>query len=155
MSFNTCTLVGNITRKPEIKYTPKGVCVAEFGIACNEVWYDEGGNKKESVSFFDIVAWDKGAEWAEKHLEKGAEILVFGKLKQETWQDRETGSNRSKVKIVAERLVPTFGTWKDGRGAREDESHRSTQAPGPKPPPQRPEQPQDPDLDQPNDDLPY
>lgn len=155
MSFNLSILVGNLTRDPEVKYTPKGTACAEFGIACNEVWHDAAGNKHESVMFIDCTAWEKGAEWAQKHLKKGAEVMIEGKLKLDRWEDKTTGDKRSKHTITVSKFTPTFGTWKDGgRPGPQDEDSRRTSAPGQRPA-QREKPPHDPDLDPPDDDNPF
>lgn len=153
MSLNTVALMGNLTRDPEIRYTPKGTACADFGLAVNEVWFDDAGTKKENVCFVDVTAWEKGAEWAGKYLKKGSEVHITGKLKLDQWDDKQTGEKRSKLKVVAQKLTPTFGTWKDGRKPSDEHSER-TQAP-PQRPTSAPKPPADPDLDAPDDDIPF
>lgn len=128
MSYNLCILMGNVTRDPELKFTPNGTACCDFGIAVNKVFYNDAGDKKESVSFFDVVAWDKGAEWAKKYLKKGAAIHIQGELRQDQWEDKESGQKRSKVRIVAQKLTPCFSTWNDGHKPK-DEDAAHTQAP--------------------------
>jgi single-strand DNA-binding protein len=155
VSYNICIIMGNVTREIELRYTPRGTACADFGLAVNKVWFTESGEKKESVSFFDVAAWDKGAEWAAKHLVKGSAVLVEGELKQDTWEDKQTGEKRSKVKITARKLTPCFATWKDtGRQPKDEEAQR-TDAPGRRPAAlERP--PADPDLDPVvEDDIPF
>jgi single-strand DNA-binding protein len=134
MSLNVIILIGNITRNPEIKYLASGTAVADFGLAVNEVYYDAAGQKIEKVCFVDITAWEKGAEWAEKYLEKGAEVCVEGKLTMDSWEDKETGAKRTKLKVTANKLTPTFGTWKEGKGEKQPQGR--TAAPGRPTPPQ-------------------
>jgi len=122
MSLNVVLLIGNLTRDPEVRFTPKGVAVADFGLAVNEVWYNDKDEKQESVSFVDVTAWDRGAEWAQKHLKKGAEIALVGKLKMDSWEDKETGQKRTKIKVIAEKLTPTNSNfWNLERGASASE----------------------------------
>ena len=169
MSFNLVILMGNVTRDPEIKYLPRGTAVAEFGIAVNKVWFNELGEKQEAVTFVDLVAREKGAEWAGKHLKKGMEIHVTGELKLDQWDDKQTGERRSKLRVNVTKLVPTFGTWKEkGESRYQDGPSGRTDAPGRAPQrqqsqtqPQRPPQgpprpPHDPDLDgAEDDDIPF
>lgn len=156
MSLNKVMLMGNLTRDPEIRYTPSGVACADFGLAVNEVWFDDSGAKKENVCFVDVTAWEKGAEWAEKYLKKGAEVHIEGKLKLEQWDDKQTGGKRSKLKVIAQKLTPTFGTWKDGGRKPSDENAGRTQAPPQRPPAGRSAPPRDPDLDpDPDQDIPF
>lgn len=103
-SYNKVILVGNLTRDPELRYTPQGSAVCEFGIAVNEKYTGQDGQKVEKVHFFDIVAWQKTAELVTKYCKKGTPLLVDGKLIQDRWQDQQSGQNRSKVKITAERI---------------------------------------------------
>lgn len=98
--MNIAIVKGNLTRDPELKYTPKGTAVCSLSIAVNEVWNDDQGQKREKVHFFDITAWGKRAETVNQYFHKGKPILVTGKLQQESWDDKETGQKRSKVKIV-------------------------------------------------------
>lgn len=103
-SYNKVILVGNLTRDPELRYTPQAVAVCEFGIAINEKYTSGNGQKVEKVHFFDIVAWKRTAELVSQYCKKGTPILVDGKLTQDRWQDQQSGQNRSKVKITAERI---------------------------------------------------
>jgi single-strand DNA-binding protein len=103
-SFNRVILMGNLTRDPELRYIPSGTAVCEFGLAVNRTWKDKDGNSKDEVSFFDCVAWARTAEVIAEHMKKGRPILIEGYLKQETWQDKNGGGNRSKVKIIVDRF---------------------------------------------------
>lgn len=153
MSFNLVILCGNITRDIEVKFTKGGTAYCDFGIAVNKVYYDAKGEKKESVCFVDCVAWDKGAEWAGKHLKKGAEVHLMGELTLDQWEDKETGGKRSKLKVTVHKLTPTFGTWKDGEGLRErTEEGTRTQSPGPS---KREAPPRDPDIDPVENESPF
>jgi single-strand DNA-binding protein len=98
--MNLAIIKGNLTRDPELKYTPKGTAVCKCSVAVNEVWKTEAGEKQERVHFFDLEAWGRTAETIAQYFTKGKPILIQGKLKQDTWDDRETGQKRSKVKIT-------------------------------------------------------
>jgi single-strand DNA-binding protein len=101
-SVNIIILGGNLTRDPEMRFTPSGTAVAEFGVAVNRKWRDAAGELKEEVSFFDCAAFGKTAETIQQYLGKGKPILIQGRLKLEQWDDRETGRKRSKVKVIVE-----------------------------------------------------
>lgn len=137
MSLNLVILIGNCTRDVELRYTPKGTACADFGLAVNRQFTNSNGEKSEKVTFVDITCWDRTAEFAQKHLKKGAEITVQGRLELDTWDDKQTGQKRSKLKVVAEQLTPTFGTWKDGKRAPSDEDAPRTRQNTPAGTPQR------------------
>jgi len=99
-SFNRVILAGNLTRDPELRYTPKGTAIAKIGLAVNRVWTNEAGEKKEEVTFVDIDAFAKQAETIGQYLKKGRPLLVEGRLRYETWDDKQTGQKRSKLGVV-------------------------------------------------------
>ena len=101
-NINIVVLGGNMTRDVETRYTPKGTAVGEFGLAINRKWRTEGGDLKEEVSFFDCSAYGVTAENITKYFHKGSPIIVQGRLKQESWDDKQTGQKRSKVKLIVE-----------------------------------------------------
>ena len=101
-SYCKIIIVGNLTRKPELKYLQSGTPVAEGGIAYNKTWKDASGQKQEKVSFFDITMFGKQGEAFAQYCDKGSAVLIEGELTQDTWQDKE-GQNRSKVKVQANR----------------------------------------------------
>ncbi|MGI9023463.1 MAG: single-stranded DNA-binding protein [Acidimicrobiales bacterium] len=105
---NSVTLVGNITRDPELRFTPSGQATASFGPAVNRVWNDRRTNeRKEAVSFFDIVCWREMAENASESLAKGARVLVTGRLEQRSWETGE-GERRSKIEVIADEIGPSL-----------------------------------------------
>lgn len=116
--FNKVILMGNLTRDPELRYTPKGTPVANIGLAVNRTWKDESGQQKEEVTFVDISAWGRTAENASQYLKKGRPILVEGRLKMDTWDDRQTNQKRSKLTVVAE-IIQYLGSAPDQSGAQE------------------------------------
>lgn len=103
-SFNRVILVGNLTRDPEVKYTPGGTAVCTVGLAVNHKWTDKSGEKKEDVTFVDVDLWGRTAELAGEYLAKGRPVLIEGRLKLEQWVDKTTNANRSKLKVVGESM---------------------------------------------------
>ncbi len=100
-SFNKVILLGNLTRDPEVRYTPNGIAVASFAIAVNRK-YKQGEETKEEVSYIDIVVFGKQAESCGQYINKGDAVLIDGRLQQRRWDDKETGQKRSKVEVVAQ-----------------------------------------------------
>ena len=103
-SLNRVMLIGNLTRDPEVRTTPKGISVADLGLAINRNYTTESGEKREEVTFVDVVVWGKVAENAGRYLAKGRPVFVEGRLQLDTWQDKESGQNRQRLRVVAERL---------------------------------------------------
>ena len=99
-AFNRVILMGNLTRDPELRYTPSGLAVAHFGLAVNRRYTSKEGEKREEVDFFDIEAWDRQAELSSEYLNRGSGVFLEGRLKQDRWED-ESGNKRSRMKIVA------------------------------------------------------
>jgi single-strand DNA-binding protein len=111
-SFNKVILAGNLTRDPELRYTPKGTAVARITLAVNRTYTAEGGEKKEEVSFVDVDVWGRQAEVISQYMKKGRPLLVEGRLKQDTWEDKNTKQKQSKLKVVLE----GFSFLDSGRG---------------------------------------
>lgn len=103
-SYNKCTLIGNLTREPELRTLPKGTAICQFGIAINRKYKTEAGEMKEEVTFVDLEAWGKTAELIAKYLKKGSLALFDGRLKLDTWEDKETKQKRQKLKVVVETM---------------------------------------------------
>jgi single-strand DNA-binding protein len=101
-SFNKVILAGNLTRDPELRYTPKGTAVAKIALAINRTWRDEAGTQKEEVTFVDVDAFGKQAEVISQYLKKGRPLLVEGRLKLDQWDDKTTGQKRSRMGVVLE-----------------------------------------------------
>jgi len=106
MPDNTVTVVGNITRDPELRFTPAGQAVATFGMAVNRR-FQKNGQWEEQTSFFNVTAWGTLGENASNSLHKGARILVSGRLDQRSWETQE-GEKRSTVEIVADEIGPSL-----------------------------------------------
>ncbi len=102
-SFNRVVLVGNLTRDPELRSIQSGTSVVDIGLAVNERRKDQSGNWIEEANFFDVTVWGRSAEILHDYTRKGSPILVEGRLKQDTWE--QEGQKRSKVKIIADRIV--------------------------------------------------
>ena len=119
MADNSVTLVGNITRDPELRFTPSGQATASFGLAVNRVWTDRQSNeRKEQVSFFDVVCWRGMAENVSESLSKSSRIVVTGRLEQRSWETAE-GEKRSKIEVVADEIGPSL-RWATAEVKRND-----------------------------------
>jgi single-strand DNA-binding protein len=103
-SFNKVILLGNLTRDPEVRYTPKGSAVCDLGIAVNRVYTTEGGERREEVTFVDVVLWARLAEIAGEYLRKGRPVFIEGRLQMDTWDDKQTGQKRTKLRVVGESM---------------------------------------------------
>ena len=101
-SYNRVMLAGNLTRDPEVKSLANETAVANFGIAMNRKFKDKEGQLKEEVTFADVEAWGKTAELVGQYLVKGKGCFIEGRLKLDTWDDKDTGAKRSRLKIVAD-----------------------------------------------------
>ena len=111
--YNKVVLVGNLTRDPELRYTPKGLAIAKLGLAVNRSWRDStSGEMKEEVTFIDIDAFGKQAETLGQYMKKGSPILIEGRLRLDTWEDKQTNQKRSKLGVVLEE----FRFLDSGRG---------------------------------------
>lgn len=127
-TLNKVMLIGNLTRDPELKYTPSGTAVATFGIAVNRVYTSKDGEKKQETDFFDVEVWNKAAENANEYLAKGRSVFVEGRLKQDRWED-DNGNRRTKIKVVAINLQ-----YLSGRSSDSDQGSgggRGSEGPGP------------------------
>ena len=102
-TFNKVIIMGNLTADPELRATKSGKSVAQFTIALNRK-YGSGDEQREETSFIDVILWERLAELAQRYLNKGRSVLVEGRLQQDTWQDKQSGQKRSKIRVVAERL---------------------------------------------------
>jgi len=108
MPDNTVTIVGNVTRDPELRYTPSGAALASFGVAVNRRWRDAQSNDwKESVSFLDVVCWKEMADNVCESLSKGTRIVVTGRLEQRSWETPQ-GEKRTVVEVVADEIGPSL-----------------------------------------------
>lgn len=173
-SLNKVMLIGNCTRDPEIRYTPKGTAVTELGLAVNRRYTADNGEKREEVTFIDVTLWGKTAEVAAEYLKKGRPLFVEGRLRLDSWDDKSTGQKRSKLSVVGENIEflgaregGSGGTGGGGGAPRgggdyDEEPPRQYRQEG-RPQQQRPsgrpatppKPPVDPDLDVESDDIPF
>jgi single-strand DNA-binding protein len=143
-SFNKVILVGNLTRDPQVKYTTGGTAVAEIGLAVNRTWFDKNTNtRRDETTFVDVTLWRRQAEVAGEYLAKGRSVLIEGYLQTDSWEDKETGQKRSKLRVVCE-TMQMLGSRGDGGGQRAAGGNRGGQAPV---------DAEDPGLDQSSNDL--
>ncbi len=153
-NLNKVLLIGNLTRDPEIRYTPKGTAVADIGLAVNRISTSDSGERREEVTFVDVTLWGRHAEIAGEYLKKGRPVFIEGRLQMDTWDDKQTGQKRSKIKIVCENMQllgsrPSEG----GEGGGEPREHsRPAGRPAPKPS-QKPAP--EPELEGEPDDVPF
>ncbi len=103
-SINMAVVLGNLTRDPELRYTPAGHAVCNFGVATNRVWKTAEGERKESAEFHNIVAWNRLAEICSQYLTKGQKVYIQGRLQTRTWEGKD-GNRRSRTEIVANDMV--------------------------------------------------
>ncbi len=101
-NFNKVILAGNLTRDPELRYTPKGTAVTKIGLAINRTWKNEAGESQQEVTFVDVDAFGRQAEVISQYLKKGRPILMEGRLKLDQWDDKQTGQKRSALRVVLE-----------------------------------------------------
>ena len=103
-SFNKFIGLGNLTRDPEMKYTPNGMAVCSFGLAMNHK-YKQDGEAKEEVCYLDVIVFGKFADVCQKYLTKGQGALVEGRMRQRRWNDKDSGAPRSKHELIASSVV--------------------------------------------------
>ncbi len=109
-SFNRVILMGNLTRDPQLKYTPGGSAVAEVGLAVNRSWFDKQTNqRKEETTFVDVTLWGRQAEVVVEYLTKGQALLIEGRLQLDSWEDKQTQQKRSKLRVVCENMTMLGG----------------------------------------------
>src|ERR1700691_3001020 len=113
--LNKVFIIGNLTRDPELRVTPKGTPICQFGIAVNRQFKDESGATRDETTFVDIEAWGKQGELVAKYLSKGSPAMVEGRLKLDQWEDKTSGQKRSKLKVVLDN-VQFFSTRGGGGG---------------------------------------
>jgi len=115
-------LMGNITREIELRYTPKGTAVADIGLAVNRVRTGESGERIEETTFVDITLWGRTAEVVHQYAGKGQPLFVEGRLHMDTWIDKTTGGNRSKLKVVADNIQLMGAKGSGGSGQAPQQS---------------------------------
>ncbi len=150
-NFNKVILAGNLTRDPEMRYTPKGTAVVRITLAINRNYTTESGEKKEEVSFVEVEAWGKQAETISKYMKKGRPFLVEGRLKQDTWEDKNTHQKQSKLKVVLESFSFIDSRGPDSDNGETPARQRPAATPTAAPEPAAEAEPQQPE----EDDVPF
>ena len=135
-SFNKVILLGNLTRDPEVRYTPKGTAVTDLGLAVNRTYTADNGEKREEVTFVDVTFWGRTAEVAGEYLKKGRPVFVEGRLQLDSWDDKTSGQKRTKLKVIGENMQ-MLGSPRGGAagGGDEESSGGSRSSSRPAPPP--------------------
>ena len=123
-SVNKVILIGNCTRDPEVRYTPKGTAVADIGMAMNRYYSSDGGDRREETTFVDVTLWGRQAEVAGEYLKKGRPVYIEGRLQMDSWDDKNTGQKRTKLKVVGESMQ-LLGS-RDGGGSNAGNSGPSS-----------------------------
>lgn len=131
-NYNKVILIGNLTRDPELRYSSKGTAIAKIALAINRTWRDANGEQKEEVTFVDIDAFGKQAETIGNYMKKGRPIMVEGRLRLDTWEDKQTNQKRSRLGVVLEsfQFMDTRGP-DDGSGAPRAQRPAPAAAPAP------------------------
>jgi single-strand DNA-binding protein len=132
-SLNKVYLMGNLTRTPELRYTPNGAAICEFGLAVNRR-YLSNGVPKDEVAFIDINVWQRQAEICHRRLQKGSLVMVEGRFKSDQWEDKDSGKKRSKILVVAERIHFLAMPPRDDHSSSETEGGQSQPSNLPRPP---------------------
>ena len=149
-NFNKVILIGNLTRDPELRYTPKGTAIAKIGLAINRTWKTETGETKEEVTFVDIDAFGRQAETLGQYMKKGRPIMIEGRLKLDTWDDKQTNQKRSRLGVVMETFqFLDFNKSAEGTGAPLPPKNRQPQSAGSEaepPPPDAAASPEEDDV---------
>jgi len=143
-NLNKVMLIGNLTRDPELRYTPKGTAVADITLAINRIWNNEQNVRQEETIFVEVTLWGRQAELAQQYLSKGRLAYIEGRLQMDTWDDKETGKKRSKLKVIGETLqfLPDGKGGGSGGASAQPSQQQGGQQQANRPPPQRPGPPQ-------------
>jgi single-strand DNA-binding protein len=150
-NVNKVILIGNVTRDPEIKYTPKGTAVTELGLAINRfIPASDGNEKREETTFIDVTLWGRQAEVASEYARKGRPVYIEGRLQLDSWDDKESGKKRTKLRVVGENLQLLGSREGSGgggsRGGDEDAPPPRPRSGGGAPASRPPAEPEDDDI---------
>ncbi len=148
-NLNRVLLIGNLTRDPEVRYTPKGVPVAEFSLAMNRFIQSDNGEKREEVTYVDVTLWARLAEISGEYLKKGKPVFIEGRLHLDSWEDKQTGQKRSRLRVIGESMQLLGARDNGDRSADRAQGAAVSSAPA-----QQSRQ-RDPDLDAMPDDIPF
>lgn len=155
-NVNKVILIGNVTRDPEVKFTPKGSAVTDVSLAINRNYTLDNGEKREETTYVDIELWGRLAEIAGEYAKKGRPIYIEGRLRMDTWEDKTSGQKRSRMKVVGENLQ-LLGSRPGGSssGGGDHEGGGYSDQPRSSQRPQRPAAPQPAPSSEPDDDIPF
>jgi single-strand DNA-binding protein len=132
-NLNKVMLIGNLTRDPELRHTPKGTAVSEISLAINRNWTNEQGQKQEDTTFVEVTLWGRQAEVVQQYVTKGSPIYIEGRLQLDSWDDKETGKKRSKLRVIGENFQflssGKAGNSGGGNGGGYDRPQQSSAAP--------------------------
>lgn len=129
-SLNKVMLIGNLTRDPEVRYTPKGTAVCDIAIAINRISTSDSGEKREEVTYVDITLWTKLAELAGQYLKKGRSVYIEGRLQLDSWDDKTTGKKQYKMRVIGESMQ-FLGGPRDGGGGEDQGGDGGSYSPRP------------------------
>jgi len=146
-NLNKVMLIGNLTRDPELKYTPKGTAVCDVALAINRVIPSDTGEKREETTFVDVTLWGRTAEIANQYCKKGSPLFVEGRLQLDSWEDKQSGQKRSKLRVVGEG-IQLLGAKGGGQSAGHGEEGSPPRA-------ARPQSRQEPSQAAEEDDIPF
>ena len=149
-SVNKVILVGNLGRDAELRYTPGGAAVATLNLATTETWNDKEGQRQEKTEWHRVILWGKQAETLNQYLQKGKQIYIEGRLQMDTWEDKQSGQKRSKLRVVADNLTLLGGGREGGGGGRSYDD-----APPSRPPQRSAPSPSRPSAEPEDDDIPF
>ncbi len=127
-NLNKVMLIGNLTRDPELRHTPKGTAVSEISLAINRVWNNDQGQKQEETTFVEVTLWGRQAELAQQYLTKGRPVYIEGRLQLDSWDDKETGKKRTKMRVIGENMqFLSSGTGTGGASGGTQQTSRPPQ----------------------------
>lgn len=132
-NLNKVMLIGNLTRDPELRHTPKGTAVSEISLAINRNWTNEQGQKQEDTTFVEVTLWGRQAEVVQQYVTKGSPIYIEGRLQLDSWDDKETGKKRSKLRVIGEnfQFLSSKPSGQSGGGTSTPQSSRPPERSGP------------------------
>ncbi len=128
-NLNKVLLLGNVTRDPEVRYTPKGSAVCDLGVAVNRAYTTDSGEKRDEATFVDVTLWGRTAEVASEYLKKGRPVFIEGRLQMDTWDDKQTGQKRTRLRVVAENMQLLGGRPSGGKSETPEEGRQTTAPP--------------------------
>ncbi len=155
-SVNKVMLLGNLTRDPEIRYTPKGTAVTDLGMAINRIRTGDNGERIEEVTYVDVTLWGRQAELAGQYLGKGRPVFIEGRLQLDQWDDKQSGQKRSRLRVVGENMqfLPGGGGGNGGGGSAYESEQSSQDQPSSSAPSNQGGAPAN-DFDNDDDDIPF